>query len=86
MSLTQEEYERVNKAYKYAPEVDLSSYTSEERKVFDATDRYTAANNLAGLQEEGWTLPSGTTFDDDTRKFLWGMVMGKAKTGWQSNF
>ncbi len=70
MSLTQEEYERVNKAYKYAPEVDLSSYTSEERKVFDATDRYTAANNLAGLQEEGWTLPSGTTFDDDTRKYL----------------
>ncbi len=68
--LTQEEYERVNKVYKYAPEEDLSPYTSEERKVFDAADRYTAENNLAGLQEEGWTLPSGTTFDNDTRKYL----------------
>lgn len=70
MPLTQEEYERVNQAYKYSPEVDLSSYTSEERKVFDAKDCYTTANNLAGLQEEGWTLPAGTTFDDDTRKYL----------------
>lgn len=70
MPLTQEEYERVNQAYKYSPEVDLSSYTSEERKVFDAKDCYTTANNLAGLQEEGWTLPAGTTFDDDARKYL----------------
>ena len=70
MPLTQEEYERVNQAYKYSPEVDLTPYTSEERKVFDAKDCYTTANNLAGLQEEGWTLPAGTTFDDDTRKYL----------------
>lgn len=70
MSLTQEEYDRVNKAYKHSPEVDLSSYTSENRKVFDATGCYTVANNLAGLQEEGWTLPSGTSFDDNTRKYL----------------
>lgn len=70
MPLTQEEYARVNEAYKYAPEIDLSPYTSEARKVFDATEYYTTANNLTGLEGAGWKLPSGTSFDDDTRKYL----------------
>ena len=70
MPLTQEEYERVNQAYQYAPEIDLSPYTSEQRKVFDAAGCYTADNNLTGLQEAGWTLPAGTTFDNAERKYL----------------
>lgn len=70
MPLTQEEYERVNEAYKYAPAIDLSPYTSEARKVFDATEYYTVVNNLEGLQGQGWALPSGTSFDDDARKYL----------------
>lgn len=70
MPLTQEEYVRVNEAYKYAPEIDLSPYTSEARKVFDAAACYTADNNLTGLEEAGWTLPSGTSFDNQERKYL----------------
>lgn len=70
LPLTQEEYDRVNQAYAYAPNVDLSEYINEERKVFDAADYYTKDNDFTGLQGAGWTLPSGTAFDNEDSKYL----------------
>lgn len=73
LPITQEEYERVNEAYKNSEPTDLSEFINDESKVFDIADTYPE-------YPSGWTLPSEVTLDDDTYHYLGidgNMTMGK---------
>lgn len=63
IQLTQEEYDRVNEAYKNSEREDLSSYISEANKEFDIAQSYPD-------YPDGWTIPSDSTLDNDSYRFL----------------
>lgn len=64
LPITQEEYERVNEAYKNSEREDLSEYTDDRDKVLDIADTYPE-------YPDGWTLPtSETTLDNNEHRYL----------------